>query len=186
MRRRNRRTAATAGKKRRVSPSRGWSFLLQFGQDGVREPTPVLPVLGEGRVRLGVCLPLTARRDTGKAENMPVLQGWSWQMRKGRSSDHRDWKGLRLVVTDGRPTDRPDPRATSRAAEEDRSTGGVARLAPNAQANIGSLLRAMYDSALHEPVPERFLDLLRQMEAKGEAGEEQPGQGRESRQPKTE
>jgi hypothetical protein len=32
-------------------------------------------------------------------------------------------------------------------------------------ANIGNLLREMYDSALREPVPQRFLDLLRQMDA---------------------
>jgi len=56
----------------------------------------------------------------------------------------------------------------SHRANDDRPTGEEARLAPNAQANIGSLLRAMYDSALHEPVPDRFLELLRQMEAKAE------------------
>jgi Anti-sigma factor NepR len=33
-------------------------------------------------------------------------------------------------------------------------------------ANIGNLLRVMYDSALKEPVPERLVDLLRQMDAK--------------------
>lgn len=88
-------------------------------------------------------------------------------------TDRRDWKGLRLVASDGLPTDQGHPDQDHPAGPaNDRPPGSGAdhaRLAPNAQANIGSLLRAMYDSALHEPVPDRFLELLRQMEAKSEA-----------------
>jgi hypothetical protein len=109
---------------------------------------------------------------------MPYVQGWSWQMRRPPSTDR--WKGLRLVVSDGRPTG--EDRMGSHHANDDRPTGEEARLAPNAQANIGSLLRAMYDSALHEPVPDRFLELLRQMEAKAE----QPKPDDEGERPKEE
>jgi hypothetical protein len=42
------------------------------------------------------------------------------------------------------------------------------------QAHIGNLLRAMYDTALKEPVPERFLDLLRQMDMPGNGLEPDP------------
>jgi hypothetical protein len=88
--------------------------------------------------------------------DMPVLQGWSRRMRK-RAIDRRDRKGPWFarshshVGPTGAPEDRRSPVAT-----------GV-------QANIGSLLRAMYDTALHEPVPERFQELLRQMDAKLQA-----------------
>jgi hypothetical protein len=34
------------------------------------------------------------------------------------------------------------------------------------EAHIGGRLRAMYDSVLREPVPDRFLDLLRQLDTK--------------------
>ena len=108
---------------------------------------------------------------------MPFVQGWSWHMRKPPSTG-RDWKGLRLVVSDGQLTDRIGPHR----ANDDGPTGEEARLAPNAQANIGSLLRAMYDSALHEPVPDRFLELLRQMEAKAE----QPKPDEDGARPKKE
>jgi hypothetical protein len=117
----------------------------------------------------GIC-PGLSSHDPERRKKMPLLQGWSWHMRKG-PTDRRDWKGLRLVTSDGRPTDQDRPAIQA----NDRQPGDGARLAPNAQANIGSLLRAMYDSALHEPVPDRFLDLLRQMEAKSEqAAAEKP------------
>jgi hypothetical protein len=45
-------------------------------------------------------------------------------------------------------------------------------------ANIGNLLRVMYDSALKEPVPKRFVDLLRQMDAKTD-GRPPPLEGKE-------
>jgi hypothetical protein len=42
------------------------------------------------------------------------------------------------------------------------------------QAHIGNLLRAMYDSALKEPVPDRFIDLLKQMDSPAAASEPTP------------
>ena len=84
---------------------------------------------------------------------MPVLQDWSWQMRKRASADRRDAKETRLSRVGGSNahTDKPVP------------------LEVGVQAHIGNLLRAMYDSALKEPIPERFLELLRQMDAKPHA-----------------
>jgi hypothetical protein len=45
------------------------------------------------------------------------------------------------------------------------SRGKPVALEAGVQAHIGNLLRAMYDSALKEPVPKRFEDLLRQMDS---------------------
>ncbi len=42
-------------------------------------------------------------------------------------------------------------------------TGDVA-LEPELQAFIGRQLQATYDEVLNEPVPDRFLELLRQLE----------------------
>jgi len=49
-----------------------------------------------------------------------------------------------------------------------------ARLETGVLAHIGSLLREMYDSALKEPVPERFAALLRQMDTQAAAAEAPP------------
>jgi hypothetical protein len=84
---------------------------------------------------------------------MPVLQDWSWQMRKRASADHRDRRGSRVSPMGGAKTPGNKP----------------ASIEAGVQAHIGNLLRAMYDSALKEPVPERFLDLLRQMDSNAEA-----------------
>jgi Anti-sigma factor NepR len=81
---------------------------------------------------------------------MPVLQDWSWQMRKRASPDRRNGKGPHLSVVGG-----------SKMAGNKPVT-----LEAGVQAHIGSLLRAMYDSALKEPVPDRFVELLRQMDSR--------------------
>ena len=65
-------------------------------------------------------------------------------------------------------------------ASADRGVGGGAPLAakngkaPGSEprpaeinSHIGSLLRVMHDSVLNEPVPDRFLELLREIEGKG-------------------
>lgn len=41
-----------------------------------------------------------------------------------------------------------------------------ARLDPQTQKHIGRMLKAVYDEVAREPVPDKFLDLLRQLEAK--------------------
>ena len=45
-----------------------------------------------------------------------------------------------------------------------RSNRPDATLARDQQARIGSQLRAMYDGLVSEPIPDRFLELLNQME----------------------
>src|SRR5271166_5150940 len=84
---------------------------------------------------------------------MPELQDWSWQMRKRASADRRNRKGPHLSLVAGSKTPGTRPVA----------------LEPGVQAHIGSLLRGLYDSALREPVPDRFLDLLREIDARTEA-----------------
>jgi hypothetical protein len=47
------------------------------------------------------------------------------------------------------------------------STGGSRpKLDGESQAQIGRMLKAMYDEVAQEPVPEKFLDLLKQLERK--------------------
>jgi len=50
-------------------------------------------------------------------------------------------------------------------------TGGkpaLAKPAPGFSDHLGHLLREMYQATLNEPVPERFLALLHEMDAKSE------------------
>jgi hypothetical protein len=52
---------------------------------------------------------------------------------------------------------------------EDASAGRPGTHPTEVDSHVGSLLRVLHESVLNEPVPERFLDLLRQIDAKGEA-----------------
>ncbi len=54
------------------------------------------------------------------------------------------------------PSDTPDPRAQSGKA------GSVP--AVDIQAYIGTQLRAVYDDIAKQPIPDRFLDLMRRLE----------------------
>ncbi|WP_408886929.1 NepR family anti-sigma factor [Limobrevibacterium gyesilva] len=58
----------------------------------------------------------------------------------------------------------PPPRA-GRTAESPAAIPTTA-LAADLQAYIGRQLRAVYDEVLREPVPERFLSLLRELDCK--------------------
>jgi hypothetical protein len=99
-------------------------------------------------------------------DEMPMLQDWSWQMRRRASADRRDRRGSRRVQSvGGTPGHEP--------------TGFEAGV----QAHISNLLKAMYDSALNEPVPERFLELLRQMDAQAAAGQADAAEAAQSEQP---
>lgn len=42
--------------------------------------------------------------------------------------------------------------------------GGDAELDPRVQGEIGRQLRAVYDDIISEPIPDRFLELLQQLE----------------------
>ena len=73
-------------------------------------------------------------------------------MRRRASADRRKQRGPRIRRI-GAPATVPDTPV---------------RLDANVQAHIGKLLRVMYDSTMKEPVPERFLDLLQQMDVQTE------------------
>lgn len=56
---------------------------------------------------------------------------------------------------------------------------GAPRLGKEIQSRIGQQLRAMYDDVVKEGVPDRFADLLRQMESGGavEGGDKEGSRG---------
>jgi Anti-sigma factor NepR len=45
-----------------------------------------------------------------------------------------------------------------------RPTSGTARIDPRIQREIGKHLRAHYDDLVKEPVPDKFIELLQQLE----------------------
>lgn len=87
---------------------------------------------------------------------LPDAHDWSVPMAKRASNGDRESKGPGLKVVGGTP------------APQNISLDG------DVEAHIGGRLRAMYDSVLREPVPDRFLDLLRQLDTKMTAQSEQP------------
>jgi len=58
---------------------------------------------------------------------------------------------------------------TTTSAPASRNQG---RLGRDVQAKIGSQLRAIYDDVVKEGVPDRFVDLLKRLDEKGEKGSE--------------
>ncbi len=55
--------------------------------------------------------------------------------------------------------------------------GGDVALEPELQAFIGRQLQATYDEVLNEPVPDRFLELLRQLETdQSQSGQSEDGE----------
>jgi hypothetical protein len=80
---------------------------------------------------------------------MPVLKDWGRQMRRRVSVAHCNRRGAMPC-----PASAP---VTHRAMNVTARSG--------IPAHLGTLLREMYDFTLNEPVPERFLKMLRQMEA---------------------
>jgi hypothetical protein len=89
---------------------------------------------------------------------MPARQDWSWQMRKRASADRRDRRRSHLSLVNA---------STANA-------GKPVPLEPDVQAHIGTLLRTLYDATLKEPVPERLLDVLRQMDVKSDFTSDPP------------
>jgi hypothetical protein len=64
--------------------------------------------------------------------------------------------------------DRREPQLAPSAARRDKAPETAAR-PTEFNSHVGALLRTMHGSVLNEPVPDRFLDLLRRIEEKGEA-----------------
>lgn len=81
---------------------------------------------------------------------LPDAHDWSFPMAKRATTGDRERKAPTLSVVGGTPT----PARMSFGLDADVET------------HIGGRLRAMYDSVLREPVPDRFLDLLRQLDSK--------------------
>jgi hypothetical protein len=81
---------------------------------------------------------------------------WSFRMTKQRPAGKHEKKPRTLSLVSSAPT----------------SSG----LDAGVEAHIGGLLKSMYDSVLQEPVPDRFLDLLQQIE---EADAQQRGKKRD-------
>jgi hypothetical protein len=80
----------------------------------------------------------------------PDAHHWSFPMAKQATTGDREPNAPTLKVVGGTPS--PQPMSLS--------------LDGDVEAHIGGRLRAMYDSVLREPVPDRFLDLLRQLDTK--------------------
>src|ERR1700761_5328478 len=59
-----------------------------------------------------------------------------------------------------------DPAIAKDTAEVNKAGKGAGRtqLDPTAQAHIGKQLKAIYDGVVSQPVPERFLELLKQID----------------------
>jgi hypothetical protein len=51
---------------------------------------------------------------------------------------------------------------------EGATASGKQGLSPSLQGHIGRQLRAMFDGIAHEPVPDRFLQLLKDLEQSGD------------------
>jgi hypothetical protein len=61
------------------------------------------------------------------------------------------------------------PRAKTRKIGEcDPGKSGKQGLSPSLQGHIGRQLRAVFDGVAHEPVPDRFLQLLKDLEQSGD------------------
>ena len=62
------------------------------------------------------------------------------------------------------------PRAKTQKIGEygDAGKSGKQGLSPSLQSHIGRQLRAMFDGVAHEPVPDRFLQLLKDLEQSGD------------------
>jgi hypothetical protein len=67
---------------------------------------------------------------------------------------------------------RPKSKAKTRTQAEESSQGthprGQQGLSPALQDHIGRQLRAMFDDVAQEPVPARFLQLLKDLEQSGD------------------
>jgi len=115
------------------------------------------PISESGKVRGRYILPGgRSGPEKNKADGAtPDAHDWSIPMAKRATNDDREPKGTTskrqiLKVVGGTPT----PKGMSISLDSDVET------------HIGGRLRAMYDTVLREPVPDRFLDLLRELDTK--------------------
>jgi predicted NAD-dependent protein-ADP-ribosyltransferase YbiA (DUF1768 family) len=73
-----------------------------------------------------------------------------------------------MKMTDDKPDKSGNPVQSEKTADKAesrmKSTQGSARLGRDVQGKIGQQLRAMYDDVVKEGVPDRFRDMLRQLD----------------------
>ena len=75
-----------------------------------------------------------------------------------------------MRMTERKPPEKPQPMETpSTKTMTGKRSGKGASLGRDVQAKIGQQLRAYYDGLL-EPTPDRFADLLRQLDNAGSKG----------------
>jgi hypothetical protein len=67
-------------------------------------------------------------------------------------------------MTSKKPT---KPQSSMQADTPERQSGGLGR---EIQTKIGQQLRAMYDDVVQEGVPDRFADLLKQIDKQSDEG----------------
>jgi len=91
-----------------------------------------------------------------------AAQGWRVEQKVLRKKDEKH-------VADDAPSER-----MTESAEDGPS------LEPQLQAQIGRKLKAMYDSYLSEPVPDRLVSLLEQLDEMSSQREQKPREGNKS------
>jgi hypothetical protein len=69
-------------------------------------------------------------------------------------------------MNDRKPVGQQTPMETA-ATRNKKSTAKPAKLTRDVQARLGQQLRAMYDDVVSQGVPDRFNELLNQIEANG-------------------
>jgi len=79
-------------------------------------------------------------------------------------------------MTDDKPDKSGNPMQSEKTADKAearmKSSSGSARLGRDVQNKIGQQLRAMYDDVVKEGVPDKFRDMLRQLDNSDEGSNE--------------
>jgi len=70
--------------------------------------------------------------------------------------------------------DRKTPKSQAKAAESGKNDGSPSSLDRSIQAKLGDQLRQMYNDVVSEGVPDRFADLLAQLEKTPDPKEDKP------------
>jgi predicted NAD-dependent protein-ADP-ribosyltransferase YbiA (DUF1768 family) len=79
-------------------------------------------------------------------------------------------------MTDDKPDKSGNPMQSEKTADKAdirmKSSSGSARLGRDVQNKIGQQLRAMYDDVVKEGVPDKFRDMLRQLDSPDDGSNE--------------
>ncbi|KMO44654.1 hypothetical protein VQ03_01895 [Methylobacterium tarhaniae] len=79
-------------------------------------------------------------------------------------------------MNDGKGMQDPGGHGPRASQAEDESSAGPEQpaLDRNVQGRIGSHLRAMYDELMQQPIPDRFIDLLAELERNAATSSDMP------------